>query len=464
MGKRILFLSILMMFILQSCIIVNSKEITCNNQPDLDFRSAADYSEEMGGFSMLVMYGDEIIFEEYHNGNSADDAVHLYSATKAFWSVVVAALIQDGIISGYNEKIYNTIEEWENPLYFRKHKITIQHMVELTTGLEQDVDAIQGHEDYTAQDIYAHVINNLSVITSPGSRFQYGPSHYYLLGAYMQDKGLNPLEYLEQRIFNEIGLVYDKWTFDPSGNPHIPNGAYLKAREWVKFGKFLRDRGSWNGKQIIRQDLFEELIIPSENNPGHGKFLWLNTKDGYGYPKVYTQAPEGSPAGFIYYYGHEEIYAAMGAGKCRMYMIPSLDLVVVRQSDNPDDKFVDHVFLNKLLNENNPPDIPTIDGDNSGLPNQDYEFIISSNDPEGELISYYIDWGDGEITDWTQYYKSGKQVLFIHSWNSNGRFEIKVKAKDEQGAESPWASFNFRMSRNFNIMNIFELIQKIFNL
>jgi len=445
MIKKIISVFIIFFLLVNSVLLMSTAKDS--SLASFNFQSAANYSKAMGGYSMLVLEGDRIVFEEYHNGCSADTPVHMHSATKGFWSMVVAALIEDEIISGYDEKVWKSIDEWQKPWYLLKHRITIRNMVELTTGLEQDVDAIQGHENYTAYDIYNHTINNLSFRTFPGRDFQYGPSHYYLLGALMESKGLNPLTYLEQRIFDPIGLRYDTWTFDPSGNPHIPNGAYLTAREWVKYGKLLRDKGNWNGTQIVNQQLVEQLLIPSERNPGHGKFLWLNTKNGFGYPEWFMKAPEGSKAGFIYHDGFEDLFAAMGAGKNRLYIIPSLDLVIVRQSNHESDRFNDHEFLDRLLNtSNHPPIAPTVFGDKKGNIDEEYTIICSSTDSEQDQISYYVDWDDGTYTEWTPYIDSGEQQSITHHFDSHGRYAIRVKAKDEHGAESSWTMLRMKMT------------------
>jgi hypothetical protein len=53
--------------------------------------------------------------------------------------------------------------------------------------------------------------------------------------------------------------------------------------------------------------------------------------------------------GFIYHDGYPDLFAALGAGKNRMYMIPPLDMVVLRMTREEDDQFVDHEFLAALL-------------------------------------------------------------------------------------------------------------------
>jgi CubicO group peptidase (beta-lactamase class C family) len=158
---------------------------------------------------------------------------------------------------------------------------------------------------------------------------------------------MNPLEYLETRIFNRIGVEYASWFHDESGNPHIPNGAHITPRNWVRFGQFMLQQGWWNGKQVIQESHMASLRIATGPNPGHGAFLWLNTPNGY--PPFPEPTPPGATAGFIYPKGHPEMIAAMGAGKNRMYIVPGRDAVIARQTFGDTTDFSDEEFLDFLL-------------------------------------------------------------------------------------------------------------------
>jgi hypothetical protein len=97
----------------------------------------------------------------------------------------------------------------------------------------------------------------------------------------------------------------------------------------------------------------EELTKPSAANPGHGLAIWLNRPGGQGAAGVAQQKSNpGDKAGWIYRDGHRDMFAALGAGKTRMYMIPSLKMVVVRQCDKEQDRYQDDAFLALLLGGN----------------------------------------------------------------------------------------------------------------
>jgi CubicO group peptidase (beta-lactamase class C family) len=299
------------------------------DQGDYHYAEAASYSAQLSGHAVLVAIDGKIVFEEYQNGYTADRATHIYSATKSFWGPAVAAMIADGLVSSYDEKVSDTLSEWKKDS--TKSRITIRMLLDLTAGVAQDVRALQGHG--SASDMYAHALE-LRIVSTPGERFQYGPSAYYVLGALIarkvQPRYKDPVDYLEQRIFAPLGIRIADWERDRSGNPHIPNGAYLTARDWMKYGRFLLQGGMWEGRQIVPRALLEECFRPSRVNAGYGLTFWLNRPGGFG---ERMSAPSGTPAGVIYPDGYPDIYAAMGAGTNDLFVVPSLHMVIVHQSE-----------------------------------------------------------------------------------------------------------------------------------
>jgi CubicO group peptidase (beta-lactamase class C family) len=321
---------------------------------DQALSNASVFSANTGGTAVLIMQNGNIVFEEYHNGADANTATHLHSATKGFWSLLAAHALETGLIESYEERVSQTITEWQDTsIHPYKRLIRIRHLLSLSSGLSQDVNYIQG-SDPEADNIYQYVIDSLHLNTVPGNVFQYGPSHYYAFGVLLQRKLLNagidqnPLEYLDSILLEPIGLEYDSWIHDNAGNPHLPNGCYITPRNWIKFGQLILQKGIWNDSGIVDSNLVNDLFLADGPNPGHGKFLWLNNVNGHG-AYTFMSAPPGSTGGFMYHDGYPEIIGLLGAGKNRMYIIPSLNAVVLRQTLLENDEFDDHTFLSYLL-------------------------------------------------------------------------------------------------------------------
>jgi uncharacterized repeat protein (TIGR02543 family) len=87
---------------------------------------------------------------------------------------------------------------------------------------------------------------------------------------------------------------------------------------------------------------------------------------------------------------------------------------------------------------NTPPYPPFINGPSSGkigIP-QSYTFVAI--DPQGDDISYQIDWGDGTITPWSEYFPSNEVFIQTHIWNEIGSYTIKARGKDIHGDIGEW--------------------------
>ncbi len=110
---------------------------------------------------------------------------------------------------------------------------------------------------------------------------------------------------------------------------------------------------------------------------------------------------------------------------------------------------------------NNPPTTPKIFGTTRIVKNEEYSYTISSMDPEGGDIYYYVDWGDGDYEKWIGPHNSNEEICLKHTWKNNGSYYIKVKSKDDQNSESNWGSIKVSSSRHKEINNIPIFLERI---
>jgi hypothetical protein len=89
-----------------------------------------------------------------------------------------------------------------------------------------------------------------------------------------------------------------------------------------------------------------------------------------------------------------------------------------------------------------PPTIPeTPKGQVLGNTNTTYYYTTVSTDQAGDNISYGWDWdGDFVVDEWTDFFDSNTTVNTSYSWSVEGTYNIRVKAKDENGLISDWAN------------------------
>ncbi len=116
---------------------------------------------------------------------------------------------------------------------------------------------------------------------------------------------------------------------------------------------------------------------------------------------------------------------------------------------------------------NHPPDVPHIECPLSVKAGEKCNFNVTSADPNNDNISYFIDWGDGTNTDWSDFTISGNKITFNHAWEKKGTYIIKVKAKDAFNAESKWSEIEIKTPKNKNIIHplflrFLEIFQNLF--
>ncbi len=291
-------------------------------------KAAADYSASKNGFSYLVMHRGKVIAQENHSR-----ATELASGTKSFSGVLALCAQEDGLLK-LDEKVSDTLPEWRDDT---RKTITIRQLLSLTSGIPGGQNALAGGKVPSYKEAIL-----VKATRQPDARFQYGPNPFMIFGEVLRRK-LEPkkesvAQYMERRLFKPIGLQHGFWRKDKDGNPHLPSGAHLTAREWAKFGEMVR----LDGKGVLKPRQIKALFQATEANPSYGLTWWLPTANGLrpdGFRRWNT--PSDLP---------KDIYTAGGAGGQRLYVIPSRELVVVRQAPVrlPDD-FEDGVFLAKLL-------------------------------------------------------------------------------------------------------------------
>lgn len=276
-----------------------------------DFRAAAEYSAARRGVSFMVMRRGEIVFEDYPNGGGAARGWELASGTKSFTGVMAAAAVQDGLLS-WDEPAAEALPEWRGD---ERRRITIRDLLSLTSGIGGGrVARPPNYADAVAQRPTA----------APGERFEYSALPFQAFGEIMRRKtNGDPLAYLQRRVFDPLEIEPTHWRRGSDGNPHMPSGAGLTARNWARFGLSVL-RG---GEGRVDRRALAQCFEPSRANPGYGLSWWL-WRDGL--------IPPGRAMGVDIDTSLTERFGAIsmaaGAGNQRLYLLPQRDLIVVRQA------------------------------------------------------------------------------------------------------------------------------------
>jgi CubicO group peptidase (beta-lactamase class C family) len=316
------------------------------------YGSAADWSEEHGGLAFLVVEGDEVVFERYAEGYDPLTPVHLFSGTKSFSCALVQAAIANGDVTSLEERVSDVLPALDTD---EKRDITVRQLLDFTSGLEEDpwdltIDGLR--EEQRVEDKAAHAAAR-PLESAPGEAFHYGGAHLWTLsGWFLARTGRDPVDYLDEHVFGPIGFAYGGWIRDPAGNPALPYGAWTTAGQWAKYGILARDDGDWAGAAVLPAGAIAECVVGSEANPAYGLTWWLNREtDAELDPVGRTVADEGP---ILYPDGPDDLFGAAGAHDQRLYVIPSLDLVIVRLGTG-DRAFREEELVARALDGADPP-------------------------------------------------------------------------------------------------------------
>ena len=313
-------------------------------------RAAAKYSAERRGFSFLVVQDGRVTYESYANGDSVDRTASIFSGTKGFWCVAAAAAVQDGILD-FDEPVRNTITEWRSDP--NKTDIRIRDLLNFTAGIEP-VFSLHGR---SIGDRNQYSLR-LPAARPRGESFMYGPSQLQIYSEVLRRKllprHLTPEQYLHQRVLRPLGISGADFREDRKGNPLLASGLRLTARQWARLGEMILGRGKYNGHQFIRSDLLAECFRGTHINPMFGMGFWLN-RVGPGSHEIDVEKMLDVPwqrqnwrDGCLCREAPGDMIAAIGSGYQRMFIVPSMNLVIVRQGQN-DSRFSDAHFLRLIF-------------------------------------------------------------------------------------------------------------------
>jgi CubicO group peptidase (beta-lactamase class C family) len=262
-----------------------------------DLSEAIRYAKEKNSYNLLIIHKGRMISENYWKGTDVTTQHDLNSVAKSMMGVVIGILQQDGTIS-IDDKVSDYLAAGWSQSPNTEADITIRHLLTMTSGLNE----------------------NLGYVGSPGETWRYSHAAYKVLYDVIgKATGKSYRDLFDDLLFSKIGMTNYSW----SGRDVVTSG-----RELARFGLMMLNDGVWDGNTIIAdEEYFSAMLNTSQSiQQAYGYLWWLNGKGTW-----YDDEPKVTVNGFLAPNMPADGWLAKGKHDQRIYVVPSQDLVVIRQ-------------------------------------------------------------------------------------------------------------------------------------
>jgi len=243
--------------------------------------------------ALLVMHGGVIAAERYAPGYDAETKFISWSMAKTVTAVMIGMLVADGRLRLDDAP---PVKRWQQPGDPRS-EITLRQLLQMRSGLRHTEAGNPPYESSEVRMLFLDGRDDMANWASaepleaePGAKFEYSSNTTVILA----DIAANVLtdskdpetrrqavdDYLRTRLFAPVGMDSMVPEYDASGTLIGGSLIHGTARDWAKFGEFLRNKGSVRGAQLIPRTWIDFMKTPSPRSEFYGAQTWLNRDSG----------------------------------------------------------------------------------------------------------------------------------------------------------------------------------------
>jgi CubicO group peptidase (beta-lactamase class C family) len=244
--------------------------------------------------AVVVMANGKLAAERYGPGYDENTRFISWSMAKTVTGVLIGMLVSDGLLA-LDEPA--PVPLWQRPGDPRA-EITIRELLQMRSGLRHTEAGDPPYESSEVRMLFLDGRDNMAkwaeeqpLEAEPGRKFEYSSNTSVILAdiaARALTSSTKPearrkavADYLNQRLFGPLGMTSMVPEFDASGTLIGGSLMHATARDWAKFGEFLRLKGrAPAGEQLVPQRWVEAMVTPSPVSPQYGFQIWLNRPVG----------------------------------------------------------------------------------------------------------------------------------------------------------------------------------------
>lgn len=265
--------------------------------------------------AVIIMQDGEIIAERYAEGYDRQTRFISWSMAKSVTSVLIGILVSDGRLA-LDEPA--PVPEWQRPGDPRG-AITLRQLLHMSSGLDHSE---AGNPPYESDEVRALFLDGApdaaayakakTLEAQPGTQYEYSTNTSIILADIITrelTKSSDPdvrqaamAEFIEGRLTEPLGLTSMFPEYDASGTMLGGSLIHASARDWARFGEFLRNKGAVQGNQILPKSWVRFMTASSALDPAYGGHIWLNKERENGRNPVLF--PDKGPSNVFAMLGH----------------------------------------------------------------------------------------------------------------------------------------------------------------
>ena len=290
--------------------------------------------------SLLIFKDNDLVYENYFDGkdekigkklgyiqHNITDLHDCRSISKSVTSACVGIAVAKGLIKSIDEPIFSYFKQYESSFDATKKKITIRHLLTMTSGLKwnEDISYRDPRNTELRMDISCDPIGFIlgrTMVSQPGTVWNYNGGNAQLLAEIIKSvSGLSLDKFAAQELFVPLGISKYEWTPLTENMPAAASGLRLRSRDLLKFGILYMNDGKWQNKNILDSTWVNSSLAYAITRP--------SAKDKYaGYGFQFWTSIETINGNKI------KIQEAKGNGGQRIFFCKSLNLLVVVTAGN----------------------------------------------------------------------------------------------------------------------------------
>lgn len=302
---------------------------------------AVAYAAATDSDSLLVWRDGRMVLARDFGRYDASSQTWSASMSKTLVALALGIAIRDGAIASVDVPVATYLTEWTDAAHRR---ITFRDLLEMTSGLDHPAGGSAASRDLlSSDDVIAHALA-LPAVAAPGVDYDYSTVNVTLLiEAIRRATGTPFPAFLSAKLWAPLGAGDALLSGDRTG--HAVPSLFATARDWLRIGILLEQRGRWQGRQIVPAAWIDRMTVPSRRNANYGWLTWLGSPPpggrSYG-SKVAFKAIHSAP------FAVRDMVFLDGFGGQRVYVVPSRKLVIVRTGANRMD-WDDAILPNAVL-------------------------------------------------------------------------------------------------------------------